>query len=474
MTVEQLIKDIQRQREAKLTERNTHSQALAVLRGQSDPNMADIVSHRAGKDALDLELDVMDARIAELEAEHAQDQAVARAQAQVAGVEFRGSDGETADYAVNGSGQFTARQTAAPAPGNKSGRATAQKFQVRGSQDPAAVVGRFSDHPAVARAIAADRDREQATTVLHGTVGGLIRSLTTSGASAVVPVSWASELIDIARNHSAVLQAGATIVPMATKTVQIGRLTADPTSAFRTEGSTIPASDPTFDNVTLTANSLNCMVVVSNEWLADSGDTDQLVQNAMGKSMALSLDKAALYGGILTGDASGVNLPVPPNPRGVLAALTALRPTSVLGASAANGTVPTNWNEIIDLDFLVENLNESPTGLIWPSRLAQKYAKLYDTLGQPMRKPDAVADFPFYTSNQVATGMTKGTLTTGADAFLADWTELLIGQRMEMTVQVLTERYADVGNTAFVLSWRGDVQPARTSAFAVYRFLAGS
>lgn len=40
---------------------------------------------------------------------------------------------------------------------------------------------------------------------------------------------------------------------MDAKTVQIGRITADPTAAFHTEGSTITASDPTFDSSSWTA-----------------------------------------------------------------------------------------------------------------------------------------------------------------------------------------------------------------------------
>jgi HK97 family phage major capsid protein len=60
------------------------------------------------------------------------------------------------------------------------------------------------------------------------------------------------------------------------------------------------------------------------------------------------------------------------------------------------------------------------------------------------------------------------------DIFAGDWTQLLIGQRLAITIQVLTERYADYGQIGIVAHWRGDVAPARPAAFAVYRAIQGA
>lgn len=79
MTVEQLIARVREQKASKLAERNTHSAALAELRGADAPDEAKITEHRNAKAALDLEIDALEARAAELEAEKAQDDAVARA-----------------------------------------------------------------------------------------------------------------------------------------------------------------------------------------------------------------------------------------------------------------------------------------------------------------------------------------------------------------------------------------------------------
>ncbi|HMO12002.1 MAG TPA: phage major capsid protein, partial [Actinotalea sp.] len=283
-------------------------------------------------------------------------------------------------------------------------------------------------------------------------------------------------LIDLARAKAAVMQAGATIVPMDAKTVQIGRLTGDPTAAFRAEGSEITASDATFDNVTLTAKSLSALVVGSLEWFQDADNADTIVTNAIAEAMAHQIDLVSLYGGITPGHGTGINLATPPNPRGVLAALNALAASSVLGG-ATNGTTQTAasyWNEIIDLLFTVRDFNEEPTALIWNSKAARQYAKAYDTTGQPVAVPSAVAEVPRLVTNEIPS-FTQGTMANRAtDVFAGDWSQLLIGQRLDVTVQILTERYAENGQVGIVAHWRGDVQPARARAFAAYVGLQGA
>jgi HK97 family phage major capsid protein len=58
-----------------------------------------------------------------------------------------------------------------------------------------------------------------------------------------------------------------------------------------------------------------------------------------------------------------------------------------------------------------------------------------------------------------------------SDVFVGDWTQLIIGQRLDVTVQTLVERYAELGQVGIVVHWRGDVAPARPRAFAAYRYL---
>ncbi|MEU0150900.1 phage major capsid protein [Micromonospora fulviviridis] len=338
---------------------------------------------------------------------------------------------------------------------------------------------RFVDHEIVSEYAARRATAEQHIVGHHGSLGQMIRAMSTTTGSALVPTVWAGSIIDRARNASRVFQAGATLVPMDAKQVQIGRLAADPTAAFRAEGSLITATDPTFDNVTLDSKTMSALVVGSMEWFQDADNVDEVVSNAIAQAMATELDKQALFGGVTTGGeaaVAGYNNPTPPKPRGVLATLLAQAPSSVLG-SGANGTPITSttpWNEILDAIYTPRQFNEEPTAILWNAKMAQKLAKSYDTTGQPLSMPADVSQFPRLITNQIPS-FTQGTATgTATDVFVGDWSQLLIGQRLDVTIQILTERYAEFGQVGIVAHWRGDVALARPRAFSVYRYLIGA
>ncbi|WP_436527000.1 phage major capsid protein [Actinoplanes sp. HUAS TT8] len=452
MTLAELITRARAALASATTARETAQDALAALRERDNLTESDVTNAVAARNAATATEAERQAALDALLAEEAEEARVAALASQV--------------------------HDSAPRPGGQ--REASGPVWVRTDTDdrrPAVVArnARWANHEVVAGHAAARAQAEQATVAQFGGMGQFVRALTTSSGSAVVPTVWAGSIIDRARNASQVIQAGAEIVPMNAQTVQIGRLTADPTAAFRTEGSTITASDPTFDNVTLVAKTQSVLVVGSMEWFQDAGNADQLVEEAIAKAIALQLDLTALYGGVTSGSGS-INLATPPNPRGVLATLLAVASSAVLGNAATNGTSQTSttfYNELLDLIYTPQDNNEVPNALIWNSKLARLYAKAYDTTGQPLGLPADVANMRRLVSNQIPS-YTQGTLTTATDAFVGDWRQLLIGQRLDLTVQVLTERYAENGQIGIVAHWRGDVALARPRAFAVYRSLKGA
>jgi HK97 family phage major capsid protein len=337
----------------------------------------------------------------------------------------------------------------------------------------------FRDHPVVRDHVRAYSQQEESVIGHHGSFGNLVRAMTTSSGSAVVPTVWASSIIDRARNLSQVLSAGAQLVPMEANQVKIGRLTVDPTAAFRNEGSTVTASDPTFDNVTLTAKTLSALVIGSIEWFQDSPNVDQVVQEAIAKAIATELDLVALFGGLTTGaevGATGLNRTFanPPNPTGVLSGLLTQAASSVLGGGA-NGTTQTAasfWNEVIDVCLQPTLFNEASNAVIWSPSAAKWYAKVYESTNQPLNRPPVLDQFRFLTSAQIPSAMTQGTSTTNqTDIFAGDWSQLIIGQRLGFTVQTLVERYAELGQIGIVAHWRGDIGLARPRGLAAYRFI---
>ena len=108
---------------------------------------------------------------------------------------------------------------------------------------------------------------------------------------------------------------------MDAKTVQIGRLTGDPAPAFKSEGSPVTAGDMTFDYVQLVATSLTALVVTSLEFVQDALNASSLIMDALGKSMALEIDKAALFGQLGangTNDEGAAYGLASPYPKGIL------------------------------------------------------------------------------------------------------------------------------------------------------------
>src|ERR1035438_3674198 len=120
---------------------------------------------------------------------------------------------------------------------------------------------RLADHEVTRQMI--DRDPGRAITENYSGIGQLVRSLSTGGSSAIVPTIWSANIIDRARNAAVVMQAGAEVVPMDSKVLQVGRLTTDPTPAWLAEGGTRTGSDPAFDSVSLTAKTVTALTVRS-------------------------------------------------------------------------------------------------------------------------------------------------------------------------------------------------------------------
>ena len=85
-----------------------------------------------------------------------------------------------------------------------------------------------SDHEVAAAMIAQSRSRDDATVAQYGGLGQMVRALSTTGSSGIVPTIWSANIIDRARNAAQVIAAGAETIPMDSKVLQIGRLTARP------------------------------------------------------------------------------------------------------------------------------------------------------------------------------------------------------------------------------------------------------
>lgn len=277
---------------------------------------------------------------------------------------------------------------------------------------------------------------------------------TPSAGGYTVPTPLAAEILDLARNQSRVLQAGARTVPMTSQTLKFAKVLTDPQPAWHLENGSITPDDGTFGVVTLTARALTGIVKMSLEFVEDSIGGEAAIRNGLGKMVGQAFDFAALYG---PGSAS---------PEGLTHANNSVSVTYVGGTAA--GTALTNYDQILNSRYRVQANNYEPTAMICNPRLANSLAKLKESsTGAYLAPPPQYNEFATLTTNQVAINETVGGDSTCESFFMGDWRQLLLGLRTSLTIRPLMERYAENGQIALMCWFRGDVAVARSDAFDI-------
>lgn len=279
------------------------------------------------------------------------------------------------------------------------------------------------------------------------------------GGGYMVPTPLSSEVIDRARNAAVVIQAGARTIPMESQTLRIARVTGDPLVGWRPENAAIPAGDMSFDSVTLTARTLAGICKLSVELAEDAPNVDSLVGETLGRVLALELDRAALRGDGTASAPLGIR-----NQAGVAVDSTTM---------GANGAAPTNYDFLAGALSSVQVLNEAPNAIVYSARTAGKLDRLKNTLGDPLKAPDSVTGMQRLVTNAIPVNLTQGTSSDASEAYVGDFSKLLIGVRTELALEISREA-ADGSGSAFgnLQVWvrcymRADVAVMRPTAFGV-------
>jgi HK97 family phage major capsid protein len=290
-------------------------------------------------------------------------------------------------------------------------------------------------------------------TELRDMVGG-----TPAAGGYLVPTPLSTQVIDLMRNQAQVVNAGAVSVAMDSSTLKMARLASDVTSAWKSENAALTYADNTFEQVTFTAHTLMAGAKLSIEVVEDAYNIDGVVSDSIAKSLALELDRAALYG---TG--------VAPMPKGVKVA-TGVTVTDL----GTNGLTPVDYSTLsAGISTLLGANFPGPFGMIYSARTAGELDALQDTLKQPLREPASVAAAGKFISNQVPNNITHGSSSTTSDIFIGQWNQLAIGMRTGLTLEISREA-GDATTSAFSNGqvWiraylRADVQPLHPKAFNV-------
>lgn len=277
--------------------------------------------------------------------------------------------------------------------------------------------------------------------------------------SYLIPTPLAGYYVDLVRNSTQVVRAGAMTVPFDSASLKIARQTGDVTAAWKAENAGITFSDTNFDVVTFSAQMLVAGSKLSIEVVEDAPNIDAIVGQSITKSLGLALDYAALYGSGSSNQPKGIR-----NQTNVV--------VTDLGASAGYTLVDFSKFSTGIATLMGNNFN-GPFSILYSARTAGELDNLQDTLHQPLRQPDNVAAARKFVTNQIPNNLTHGSANTASDAFIGQFDQCMIGVRTGMVMEI-SRVAADATGSAFSNTqvWiraylRADVQLAHPLAFNV-------
>lgn len=271
---------------------------------------------------------------------------------------------------------------------------------------------------------------------------------TGSAGGYLVPTELAGKIIDKARNVAAVLSAGAQIVPMGSRTVDVPKWNADPVPTWRAEAAPITESEAALGRVRLTARSLASLTRVTRELIEDAPNLEAALIDALATQFALSIDLAALVGNGTAVNPDAAPVSATDGPVGVF---------NTVGVTKTSAVAALSHDQILDAVSRLATANETTTGVIVNPGPARVLDGLKDTNGRYLDPPASIASLPRYVTNQAP----------AANTFVGDWSQLAVGVRTGFNLSILSERFADTGQIGIIGWWRGDIAVCRPSAFEV-------
>lgn len=273
-----------------------------------------------------------------------------------------------------------------------------------------------------------------------------------AGGGYTVPVGLMAEVVDLMRAKATVMRSGAKTVPLSTAQTTLARLATDPVAAWKTENAAVTPTDQTFDALIFKPKVLIAVLKASRELLEDSPNLNSVISGTLSKVFALELDRVALFGSG-TGD----------EPGGI--SINSEISTVDMGT---NGAALTSYDPLLDALNDLQNANaDPPTAAIMAPRTSRALAGLKDTLNQQLRRPAELQNLPFYPTTQVPIDQTHGTAVNASSIVIGDFTDLLVGVRSELRIELLRERYAENYEFGFLCALRADIQLARGGEFCV-------
>ena len=298
------------------------------------------------------------------------------------------------------------------------------------------------------------------------TLGGFLRTMITgkgteaekqalaegsdSAGGATVPAILVQEWIDRLRDKITIVRAGARTIVLQSAQHNMAKLLTDATATWRDENAAVSVADATFGKVTFTPQSLAVIVKSSRELVQDSLNIEEILERSFAQAFAAEIDRVALLGSGTSPELEGIFNYANINEVDM----------------GTNGAAITSYAPIISA---VQKLKESNAGeagaLIMAPRTWGTLTGLTDQNDQPLQRPGAIADIPYFDTNSIPIDQSHGTATDASTIITGDFSDLVLGMRSELRVELLSETYAANYQFGFLAHLRADVKPLHDESF---------
>jgi hypothetical protein len=144
--------------------------------------------------------------------------------------------------------------------------------------------------------------------------------------------------------------------------------------------------------------------------------------------------------------------------------------------AGTTGQAPADPSDYSIAAEIVRNANAEPTGIIESPQVLGTFNRLNaNTVAKWWSMPNDVADIPIYYSTVIPvteTDPASGTLPaqiggTFSSFFMGDWRRIVIGMHLDMTTQILTERYADQLQVGLLTAIRVSIRATHPETFVL-------
>ena len=272
------------------------------------------------------------------------------------------------------------------------------------------------------------------------------RDLNTSDDSAMVAEAYrGGDFIDVLRNASSVMDAGATMLTGLQGDVKIPKKTAASTAAFiASEGGASSESEPTFGQVTMTPKTIGAFTDITRLMMMQSSlDIENLVRNDLSSGIALAIDNGALQGSGSSGNPTGIK-----NTSGINA------PTNFAAANPTFAEVVAMETAVAEDNALMGNL-----AYILPASMAGalKTTAKDSGSGQFVLQGGEMNGYRAIVSNQCTAG----------DLYFGNFADLLIGMYGGLDITVDPFTASTSGTVRIVALQTVDVAVRHAVSFAV-------